>query len=62
MSVFYRVKVQQIKFRKIIPQVAGKKGKKETLKFTINCAKPVDDGIMDTAAFVSNFIYLFDIG
>merc|ERR1739845_17182 len=28
-----------------------KKSKKETLKFTINCAKPVEDGIMDAGSF-----------
>eukprot|EP00299_Pterocystis_sp_00344_P008332 c3112_g1_i1.p1 GENE.c3112_g1_i1~~c3112_g1_i1.p1 ORF type:complete len:142 (+),score=33.84 c3112_g1_i1:56-427(+) len=28
-----------------------KKSKKENLKFTLNCSKPVDDGIMDAAAF-----------
>jgi large subunit ribosomal protein L22e len=33
--------------------VKGKKiaKRKQTLKFTIDCAQPVDDGIMDAAAF-----------
>ena len=34
---------------------AGGKGKKKkvTLKFTIDCTHPVEDGIMDSASFVS---------
>ena len=34
-------------------QVKGKKitKRKQTLKFTIDCSQPVDDGIMDAAAF-----------
>ena len=36
-------------------QKAGKKiqKRKQTLKFTIDCSQPVDDGIMDAASFVS---------
>jgi len=30
----------------------GKKGKKSAVKFTINCAAPVDDEIFDISAFV----------
>jgi hypothetical protein len=34
--------------------VKGKKiaKRKQTLKFTIDCSQPVDDGIMDPASFV----------
>ena len=37
-----------------VQAVKGKKiaKRKQTLKFTIDCAQPVDDGIMDAAAFV----------
>ena len=33
----------------------GKKGKKVTEKFYIDCTHPVEDGIMDSASFVSIF-------
>jgi hypothetical protein len=34
------------------PNAKAATGKAKTLKFTIDCAQPVDDGIMDAAAFV----------
>merc|ERR1711908_98532 len=33
------------------PVKKGKTGKKQILKFTIDCSQPVDDGIMDAASF-----------
>merc|ERR1719408_251826 len=36
-----------------MPAVKGKKlpKRKQTLKFTVDCSQPVDDGIMDAASF-----------
>jgi len=36
----------------------GAKKKKTTLKYTVDCTHPVEDGIMDCTSFVS-FIYQF---
>lgn len=33
------------------PMKKGKTGKKQVLKFSIDCSQPVDDGIMDAASF-----------
>ena len=40
--------------RVLQPQTKGKKitKRKQTLKFSIDCSQPVDDGIMDAASFV----------
>merc|ERR1711908_168504 len=35
----------------VAPVKKGKAGKKQVLKFTIDCSQPVDDGIMDAASF-----------
>lgn len=36
----------------------GRKKKKEIIKYTIDCTHPVEDGIMDIAAFVSTSFLL----
>ena len=36
---------------KMAPTQKSKKSKSNTRKFTINCAAPVDDGILDMASF-----------
>merc|ERR1712235_46088 len=41
----YRKKVKMVRANK------GKKQKQKTLKFTIDCTAPVDDGIMELANF-----------
>merc|ERR1712178_682304 len=37
--------------KKMAPTNKSKKSKSNTRKFTINCAAPVDDGILDIASF-----------
>merc|ERR1711923_643908 len=39
---------------KMAPTQKSKKSKSNTRKFTINCAAPVDDGILDMASFNAN--------
>lgn len=36
----------------------GKKSKRITLKFSVDCSVPVEDEIMDVTSFVSYLIYL----
>lgn len=38
--------------KQVVKKQGGKK-KKQTLKFTLDCTHPVEDGIMDAANFVS---------
>ena len=37
-------------------KAAKARAKKQVLKFTIDCTRPVEDGIMDSAEFVSDVV------
>ena len=37
----------------------GKKSKRITLKFSVDCSVPVEDEIMDVTSFVSYLIYIW---
>merc|ERR1712187_797080 len=50
---------------KMAPTQKSKKSKSNTRKFTINCAAPVDDGILDMASFnayLAEHIKVGDLG
>lgn len=53
-------KIQKIE-RKAPAKKTAQKGKKAHLKFVVDCTNPVNDGIMDVAAFVSTKIHIVQL-
>ena len=55
-KLFYLLQKAKGKAQAVVPKNKSSKKKKVQLKFSIDCSKPVEDGIMNVTDFVSIFI------